>query len=173
VALCRLFKNEYGEGALFAWEMQGPGLEFGQKVVELGYRNIHCRTNEFQMGAVQSDTPGWYPSPKNMTLLIDEYRTALHKGQFTNHSIPALEQTLEFIVLPSGATEHGGVRSTNDPTGARENHGDRVIADGLAWKMAKTFGTVSAKKKEAEELSVNSLGWRRKMAEMTEKRREW
>ena len=27
----------------------------------------------------------------------------------------------------------------DDPTGARVNHGDRVIADALAWKMMKEF----------------------------------
>src|SRR5207302_6415264 len=46
VALCWLFGDENGEGALFAWEQQGPGAIFGKRLVELGYRNIFYRQNE-------------------------------------------------------------------------------------------------------------------------------
>jgi hypothetical protein len=66
VALCWLFKDSNGDGAKMAWEMQGPGLAFGKRVIELNYRNIYYRTNEQKL-APRMDaqlTPGWYPAPE-------------------------------------------------------------------------------------------------------------
>ena len=36
-----------------------------------------------------------------------------------------------------GRPEHPGEVQTDDPAAGRVNHGDLVIADGLAWMLAK------------------------------------
>jgi hypothetical protein len=161
-AFCWLFKDREGEGAIFAWEMQGPGIGFGKRFLELGYRRIYFRKNEQKLSPKgDPDTPGWYPSPDNKRVLIEDYHDALRKGEFLNRSIPALEECLAFRYSATGKIEHGQEASTNDPTGARENHGDRVVADALAWKMAKGLYQ-GEKKKEADEPPLLSMLWRRK-----------
>src|SRR5262249_41198462 len=45
VALCRYFRPVGEEGAAFCWEMQGPGVVFGQKVIASGYRRVYYRTS--------------------------------------------------------------------------------------------------------------------------------
>jgi hypothetical protein len=163
VALCRWFVNQAGDGARFAWETQGPGVPFGLKVTELGYRNVYLRRNEFSYSQKQQDTPGWMPTPQNKRALLEEYRAALSSRTFINRSREAVEECLNFVHMPNGAIEHSGTKESEDPTGARANHGDRVIADALAWKMAKDVETAPAPKDSA--FPVGSFGWRRQLAE--------
>jgi hypothetical protein len=161
VALCRWFANASGTGALFAWESQGPGVPFGQRVTELGYRNVYLRTNEMSYQRKQHDTPGWVPTTPNKRTLLEEYRSALTNREFTNRSREAVEECLDFVHLPNGSIEHSASIGNDDPTGARVNHGDRVIADALAWKMTKQLGIETPKQKAKDEPALLSLEWRR------------
>jgi hypothetical protein len=146
VALCRLFASLGGEGARLAWESQGPGAAFGQRVTQLSYRTVYMRRNEFSYSNKPQDVPGWVPSTQNKRVLLEEYRSALYSREYVNRSRDAVEECLNFVYLPNGSVEHTGTRDREDPTGARANHGDRVIADALAWKMAKDVETAPAPK---------------------------
>lgn len=164
MALCWLFKNEDGEGALLAWEMQGPGIVFGKTVIDLGYRRVYYRTAEHALSMKVSDTPGWVPTPNNQRVMLEDYRAALSTRRFVNRSWRALDECLAFVYDGVGKVRHGGEASVNDPTGARENHGDRVVGDGLAWKMTKTLKR-GKPKEEPDQLAPNALGWRRQYHE--------
>lgn len=162
VALCRYFRSPGEEGALFCWEMQGPGLIFGQKVIASGYRHVHWRTAETRLGKPTSDTPGWYPSPDNQRMVLEEYRSALSSRRFVNRSREALDECLRFVHRKTGEIEHAEISGGRDPSGARVNHGDRVIADALAWKMAQASGTLTRNGDgDRPEQAVGTLAWRR------------
>ena len=165
VALCRAFRDTDDQGAAFAWEMQGPGKKFGDRVVNtLGYRNIYYHVREDKLTKKQSDVYGFYPSPDAKDDLLKEYKHALTHRNFINRSILALEECLDFSYQSTGHIEHGGAMNTNDPTGARVNHGDRCISDALAWMMVK--GSVKSLRRPPERLpGPSSLAGRRKMAE--------
>lgn len=162
VALCRLLYS-----ALFAWESAGPGLVFGNKVMELNYHNVYYRKSDFSIAPERSKVPGWYPAPEAKRLLMEEYRDALTSRQLCNRSRLALEETLKFKYALTGKVEHDQESGGNDPSGARENHGDRVIADALAWKMAKSLGAGLDKKRKEVTAGppVLSLQWRRDRAD--------
>lgn len=134
VALCRAYAQADGTGALFAWEAQGPGEDLCSEVVSLGYMRVYFRTNEFALNKKISDTPGWYPSPANKRKTLGEYRNALRTRQFSNPSDRALEETLLFEELPQDV-DCPSVPARQDPSGATVCHGDRVVADALAWMM--------------------------------------
>lgn len=169
VALCRAFRDTDDEGAALCWEMQGPGKKFGDRVVvHLGYRNIFMNRNEDKLTKKISDSYGWYPSPDNKRAVLSEYRKALTKREFINHSELALEECLDFSYQSNGTIEHGGAMATNDPTGARVNHGDRVIADALAWHMVKGSAK-SLLRPAVRPPGPGSLAGRRKMAENSDR----
>lgn len=170
VATCRLFQNQDSEGAKLAWEMQGPGVHFMNRVIELGYRNVYRREKEFELDKKISDKPGWYPSPDSTRGLLEQYRSSLSQREFINRSRIALEECLQFIYLPNGNVEHSNKASKDDPSGARVNHGDRVIADALSLKMVKSFGLGTPEAQEARVIHANSLAGRREFRE--NKRRE-
>jgi len=166
-ALCRLFKDESGRGAFFAWEMCGPGVNFGLRVVELGYRNIFYRTNEMQPFARSpNESPGWYPSDPMKLILLREYESALKSRQFINRSESALTETLSFKYNARGFPEHSGESAKGDPSGARINHGDMVIADALCWKMMKILGAGQSEAQKEDGLILpNSIAGRRQKNE--------
>lgn len=135
VAICRLFTNEEGGLPKLIWEVQGPGNTFTKHVLALGYRNVYLRTSEYRIKRDQTDSPGWTNSPDSMKALIEDYKTALRDRLFLNRSEDALEECLAFNYVDGGDIKHSGAARPKSNSGARSNHGDRVIADALCWKL--------------------------------------
>jgi hypothetical protein len=171
VALCRLFKNRDGEGAKLCWEMQGPGATFGITVIEAGYNTVYLRTNElnplekFKL----SEKPGWVPRADNKNVLLQDYRTALYDEILINRSEAAIKECAQFIEDAAGNIIHGNVSQKrgrrNDSSTAAVNHGDMVMADALAWMMAKPLHKGRVEDGAApEEIPYNSFAWRRKFS---------
>lgn len=165
VALCWLFKDVDARGALFAWEMQGPGVPFGRTVVELGYRRIYYRLQEQKLRQLtEADTPGWYPSVDGKRVLLEDFRQGVQGGELTIRDDTVFDECLQYKYTPRGTIEHDQLENTNDPSGARMNHGDRVVATALAYKMARTIGRTVEQEHE-DSPPPGSLAHRRLMAE--------
>jgi hypothetical protein len=175
VALCWLFHSKDGEGAKLCWEANGPGIQFGKRVMELGYRNVYFRNlDQGELKKPKREVPGWVSTPKNKRVLLEDYRTALTNKRFLNRSALALEECLNFKYDNQGNVKHGLEDNTDDPTGARVNHADRAIADALDWKMIKTMdcyrGSGTAEEKKV--ILPGSLAWRRDFCK-TMQRSDW
>lgn len=168
MALGWTFKDDYGVPAYFIWEHAGPGQLFGERIVESKYPHCWYRdamsANFFGQGRNQSQV-GWVPSIQSKRTLLDEYRAALEKRQLVNRSEYALRECLSYKYTHDGGVEHPSDSKHPDPTGARVNHGDRVIADSLAWKLVKKLNRMDPVKPAVESMPVGSLGWRRKLHE--------
>lgn len=54
-----------------------------------------------------------------------------------NPSKPAISELKEYIYSPTLGIVHARAETNIDPSGARDNHGDRCIADALAWRASK------------------------------------
>ncbi len=143
VALCKLFKNPYGAGAAFAWEVPGPGGALGKRVIELGYTRIYRRTVDYRSKwAIPSETApaGWAASKDSKRILHEEYRAAISlQGRMVNRSRRALAECLDFGFDKDGRLRHKSEKS-DDPSATGENHGDFVVADALLWMMMKNLG---------------------------------
>ncbi len=147
VAMARWLKGASGTARLI-WEANGPGREFGDTVIELGYRNIYYRVNERSLSKKQSDTPGWFSTKEGKLALLGDYRKSLASNEFINRSYQAIREAREYVFTAAGSVEHAKSINTIDPTGARENHGDRVIADALCWRGMKEFHTATSTEPE-------------------------
>ncbi len=174
VALGWLFDDMDGEPARMIWEQQGPGLQFAGKVLALKYHNIFYNTSELPHTRVVkvSDRPGWVPNAESTDLLIKDYSAALKQRQFINRSEAAMKETLSFRYNIQGHIEHAEIASKNDPSGARVNHGDHVIADALGWKEIKDRWEIPGKAEEEAEIEVGTLAWRRLLHDNASRQRE-
>ena len=165
VWLCRQFVDHNGTTTMFAWETPGPGSDLGVRVIELGYLRVYYRTNEMQpFKRGPADTPGWWSgNPEHKKLLLGDYNAALLNGQMANRSKEALGECVFFKWSDDGLkVYHSGEKDDKDPSGAGVNHGDRVIADALAWKMAKELGVTRRTKEQREapqQIPLYSLAW--------------
>jgi len=150
-------------GTYLIWESNGPGRQFGSRVIELGYANIHYRRREEAISKKATNVPGWAATKETKLVLIGDYRAAIERFVCINRSKLALEETLEYIFDNVGGVAHSRESNKVDPTGARDNHGDRVIADALAWRGINERKHVPEPKKC--EPPVGCLAWRMKQRE--------
>ena len=177
VAVAKWLKKATGVTPFLIWEMNGPGRQFGSKVMELGWSHVYLRANDASIKKKVSDIPGWAPTKEGKLVLLGEYRAAVEGQRIANYSRCALEETLEYVHLPNGGVGHSKAERKQDPSGASSNHGDRVMADALAWKALGASGQLKRKEEEPE-VPVGSLAWRRKMRAGTKNRdkqlgKEW
>jgi len=169
VALCRFFKGQSGRGAHLIWEANGPGRLFERGVLDLGYMNFYLRRDEKSLNKKVSPIPGWWSVRETKLLLLGNYRKALQGGQFINRDRESILECEYYVYLPNGSVAHNTSVSTPDPSGARDNHGDRVIADALAWKVVADG--VKFNKKPTHLCPLNSVAGRRKQREQRERAR--
>ncbi len=165
VALCWAFKDQDGRGARLGWEVPGPGLAFGKKVIELGYRDVFYRESIDAVNPSPTDLPGWVNNRPEKRLLLEQYKNALQYRKFLNPSREALLECLSFKYTAEGGVEHTGEAAKNSPADARENHGDRVIADALAWRLCKARSGPRSGPAEAPPAHPGTLSGRRELWE--------
>lgn len=163
VAIGKWLSNAY-----MIWERNGPGRQFGSRVMELHYGNVYCKRRIEAYSKEVSDVPGWDSTKETKAILLGAYRSTVENGAAVNRSKEALEECLEYIFAPNGKIEHSRAADKLDPSGASENHGDCVIADALAVMGIEERKHTPAAKKE-KEAPVGSLAWRHKQKADLEK----
>ena len=170
VAVARWFKNaDRNSNPFLIWESAGPGRQFGSRLMELGYGNMYLRKNDERITKKVSDIPGWAPTREGKRVLLGNYRAAVEEGKYQNRSQIALEETLEYVFAPDGRTVmHARSRKKDDPSGANANHGDRVMADALAWKGVGER-SIAPRRSNEPDIPVGSLAWRMKQHELAKK----
>jgi hypothetical protein len=159
VALARWF-----HGAFLIWESNGPGRQFGSRVMELEYGNVYMRQRDEALSKKVTDIPGWASTKETKKVLMGSYRSAIEKGECVNRSKEALEETLEYIFESDERIVHARSVSKSDPSGAKSNHGDRAMADALAWK-----GMDERRRRpvvEAKKVPIGCLAWRNKQRDL-------
>jgi hypothetical protein len=163
IALCRWFN-----GAYLIWETNGSGRAFGDAIIECGYGHYYSRAKDSETGETGVKA-GWAPTRDNKYQLLSKYRGALAERTAFNRSEQALGETLEYVFLGNNWVEHSSLNEVEDPSGARDQHGDRVVADALAVKvMDDQPKTVTQVKRVTNPLS---FAGRREMTRQNEQRK--
>ncbi len=157
-------------GAYLLWEKNGPGVRFGMRVMESGYRNVYYQQNEQSLSKKVSDTPGWTATDPNKRMVYGEYVSALLEGRFTNRCKEALEECRLIVWDPSGKIVNSRAQASIDPTGARENHADRPTADALCNKGLGEIGPKPAVEQRKNEPDPRTFQGRRELREAEQAR---
>lgn len=154
VAVARFFND-----ALIVPDRSGPtGEVLVRRILAEGYTNIYFRKNTKKIGAPVTDEPGIWLNPAVRTEVLQNYRDAIGHCTIINRSERALDECLRFIVNQSGNVEHSSAANANDPSGAKSNHGDLVIADALA--TIALCDTGYRDQPQEQNIPQNSIAWR-------------
>ena len=161
--------------AYLVWEDNGPGGQFGKHMMQISTSRLYYRSNEKLVTGKVSKYPGFYSNRENKRMLLGEYSRALETGEMVNHSRFALEEMLHYVHTSVGSVEHDRQKSTLDPTSAGENHGDRVIADSLAWRGVGSVPKPEQGQDEHKRPPYASMAWRFERLEKSkhEKQESW
>lgn len=133
VFLAKWFAGLSG-GAFMIWEANGPGGNFGARVVELGYTNFYFRRNEQSLSQTETDVPGFWSNPQTKLTIMSNLRRAYVDNKFINHSIDSLEELRQFVHTKNSTVKHVRESSAIEESAKNANHGDMVTADALCWK---------------------------------------
>lgn len=116
----------------------------------------------------ESAVMGWWSTRDTKRLLLGQYATALIDGFAENKSEFALKECSEYIHEPNGNIVHAKSRNSIDPTVSGENHGDCVIADGLAVHLMKSSAEPEEREVStmAESAPYGSRLWRNRQHEV-------
>jgi hypothetical protein len=120
--------------AFMIWDASGPhGRIFGNKVMDLKYHFVYWKTALNRITRKPSETPGFFMNPGDKAEAFGRYRRALKDGTFIQRSYEANKECNFYIQVVGGkGIEHSSSLNNQDPTGARDNHGDRCVADVVA-----------------------------------------
>lgn len=169
-SLCVAAARWFNE-ALIVPEATGPGRNFMDRVAELHYSsNLYCREELRTYDKKRTLIPGWWPTPEAKWELLGGYRKALLEGSCDEPCEHTLNECKELIFV-NNTIEHVRSVESNDPSGARTNHGDRPTASALAWKGVK-YSPSSRTDAVPETTPPNSIAGRRALHERLKRQRE-
>lgn len=135
VALCKMF-----HGCHMIFEGNGPGLHFMKVVVDyLHYPNLYYRRNLKTVETNETSEPGFWTTPSSKSYVFSAYRTALNDGLIVERCKHAALE-MRMYQEATGTVVHAMAVSTIDPTGARDNHADRVVARVMAYHGMYSLG---------------------------------
>lgn len=160
VKVARLFNN-----ALLAFDRSGPTGEVFYNRIIAERRNEDANISVYRprdtqkLGIPTSDKEGVFLNSKLKTIVMTGYRDSLGHGRIINCSERALDECLCFIVRMDGTIEHSAAANATDPSGARANHGDIVIADALAC-LAMEDWLESETKEDEKAIPENTIAFR-------------
>lgn len=178
VAIAALWFGGGGDGLpIVAVEVNGPGATTLRQLSELGYPALWTREGRGAAGDRPARKFGWWSSPATKQLLLQEYRDALNTDRFRNPSAEALDEARKYVRYARGGIGPG--RLEHESESARATHGDRVIADALAWYAARSASHVDpvepepepdtpaelervAEEMDTEGRSISARNWRRR-----------
>jgi len=174
IAMGYWFKGNQ-DAALLIWEAGGDGRIFGDVVRDHSYPNIYMMKQDKTLMNVTTDIPGWHETKDRKVSLLGEFQRAIGAGEFIEHENEVLTEMGEYIRLSNGSVVHSRSESTIDPTGAKANHGDRVISRAICWQGMRDF---QGDPEEAEpEVPVGSMKWRMEQSERekeeSEREKDW
>ena len=151
--------SDKGGEAYLVWEAPGPGRTFGRVLLERDYKHIYYhKRKEKEIAPAPSLVPGFWPTKDNKRDLLGNYRRLLAQALVINRDEDAVRECRQIKFFPDGTIDHARSRNKLDPSAARENHADIVMADALACML---LGDVTKPEPDDPEAPTGSFLHRR------------
>lgn len=111
---------------MIGWEVNGPGASMHHDFIRIGYRAVYRQRMVGTTTARMTVRYGWNSSRRAKRTLLGALSRAVSQGDVRIPSEDTLREMLDYVVMDDGSIEAASVRDM--ASGARESHGDRVIA---------------------------------------------
>jgi hypothetical protein len=111
---------------LIGWEVNGPGAAMHHDFQRIGYSSVYRQRMVGTTTERLTVRIGWNSSRRAKRTLLGNLSRAISQGNIRIPSEETLREMLDYVILEDGSIEAASVRDLS--SGARESHGDRVIA---------------------------------------------
>lgn len=128
------FVGADGTPAEIIFEYGAPGITFGQQLQRLEYPNLYSREREDGLVPLPTKKFGVVSDEGTKQHMLREYARAVSSGEFLERSEATLKEWSFYHFSGNGSVSCVRAR-TGDPSDAGKNHGDRVMASALLWKI--------------------------------------
>lgn len=140
-AMARAMSKFYGSfsgDSFVMWEANGPGLIFGKTLLKLGHAYYYLQRQTEDTREKRSHIPGWHSGGVNKRILLSEYDVAIMRGKLINPDKESIAEAHSYVNFEDGTIGPSEIQELS--SGARANHGDRVIADSLLVMAFREVG---------------------------------
>lgn len=120
-----VWAGAYGE-AFLGWEVNGPGESWYEEIRRLDYDHIYFQRTTGQKTDKKSRRYGWRSDRRTKRIILSALLRAVTRDEVIIRSEDGIKEMLEYVYYEDGSIGPGTMR--DERTGARESHGDRVIA---------------------------------------------
>lgn len=117
--------------SIVAWEVNGPGQSMQRDFEAQRFYRVWKQRKEGVSNHGATDRVGWLSTEQNKRLLLGNLSRSVQQGEMIVPCTGTMDEMLAYVLDSNGRVVAGRLR--DESTGARENHGDRVIALALAW----------------------------------------
>lgn len=111
---------------LIGWEVNGPGAAMHHDFQRIGYTAVYRQRMVGTTTERLTVRIGWNSSRRAKRTLLGALSRAISQGDIRIPSEETLREMMDYVILEDGSIEAASVRDL--ASGARESHGDRVIA---------------------------------------------
>jgi len=145
-AFCYWLAGSHTELPFLIWERNGStGTAYTARMIANGYPNVYYAAGgeELRPYAKRSNRPGYWNS--RLDYALTPLLNALTSGAVTLRSADCVKECGEYLYDPSGSGKwvHPGASGSLDASAQGLNHGDRVVAAGMAVHGLKDRGHLS------------------------------
>lgn len=155
--LVRMISNVYKgrRQTLLGWERNGPGASLKHDVDKTGWTHVFKERTIGTIDEARTKRVGWTSTRQSKRALLGRLSTVLSRGEIQIPGEDVLTELGDYIIYASGGIGPGRLRS--ETSGAREAHGDRVIALALALLLAEDGGLGPEPTKRLPDRSIGAL----------------
>lgn len=120
-----LFGGDRGQ-AFIGWESNGPGETWHRDLQRHGYHSLYFRRRLGTKTEKRTKEYGWRSDRRSKRALLTGLGRAMRAGEIVIRSNAGLDEMREYIFFEDGSIGPGLLR--DETSGAREAHGDRIVA---------------------------------------------
>jgi len=153
-------------GAYLAWEHNGPGAAFTRRVLDKGYKHIFHRTVMWKRNRKKNKEIGWWTDDRTKEAMFSDMRMSVLQNELILRSKTLKEECMQYVRM-NKKIEHVLAASTQDGSSQGAQHGDRVIAMGVALQAMKDrpLKPIQEKDTSSKEPPMNTMAWRQRQYE--------
>lgn len=111
---------------MIGWEVNGPGAAMHHDFIRIGYHALYQQRIVGTTTARRTVRYGWNSSRRAKRTMLSALSRAVTQGDCRVPSEDTLREMLDYVIMDDGSIEQSSVKDLS--SGARESHGDRVIA---------------------------------------------
>ena len=150
-AMAHFFAGPGGPARIIPESNGAYGITFIRMLRDLGFANIYKREGDGTDVTSKKKTKFGFNSDKySKPSLLMEWYFAVVGGELKVRDKMTLEEAKHYVLDANGVPVHQDSMTSDDPSGAKGNHGDRVIAAALSWRGRRECGSLPGVKAQVE-----------------------